>query len=124
VSNALAQSWHRYRALPRLPRELATLALMLLVSLTLLPVAIWFAGQVFLGEYIRDPSGAPVGGFGALWLDFLRGILSGSFGYWLAFLGPWLVLMAVRGIAALRRHERAQPASPQRAPPRVPPKLT
>lgn len=119
MSNALAQSWHRYRALPCVPRELTTLALMLLVSLTLLPVAIWFAGQVFLGDYIRDPSGAPVGGFGALWLDYLRGILSGSFGYWLAFLGPWLVLMAVRGIGALRRRERRHPASPQRTPPKV-----
>lgn len=89
-----------------LPRELATLALMLLVSLTLLPVAIWFAGQVFLGDYIRDPSGAPTGGFGAMWVDYVAGILSGSFGHWVAFLGPWLLLMAGRGLLALRRHER------------------
>jgi len=106
VSNAVAQYWRRYRALPTLPRELVTLGLMLLVGLTLLPLAIWFAGQAFLGEYVRDPSGSPVGGFGSLWLDYARGILTGSFGHWVAFLGPWVLLMAARGMLALRRHER------------------
>ncbi len=117
VRKTLAPSWRRYRALPPVSRELVTLALMLLVSLTLLPVAIWFAGQVFLGDYIRDPSGAPVGGFGSLWFDYVRGIASGSFGYWLAFLGPWLLLLAVRGIAALGRRDRHHPASPARTSP-------
>ncbi len=112
--NAVADYWRRYRALPVLSRELLTLALMLLVALTLLPVAIWFAGQAFLGDYIRDPSGSPTGGFGALWLDYVRGILSGSLGYWVAFLGPWVLLMALRGLIALRRHERrSHPASPK-----------
>lgn len=104
VSNAFAQSWRRYRALPLLPRELATLGLMLLFSFTLLPLAIWFAGQFFLGDYLRDVEGT-TGGFGAMWMDYVAGIVSGSFGHWVAFLGPWLLLQALRGVQALRRHE-------------------
>jgi hypothetical protein len=103
VSNALVGYWQRYRALPRLQRELVTFGLMLLFALTLLPLAIFLAGQIFLGEYVRDPSGAPIGGFGALWSDYLRGVLSGSLGYWITLLGPWLLLMGGRGVAALKR---------------------
>jgi len=106
VSKALPQYWRRYRALPTFPRELVTLALMLLVALTLLPLAIFIAGQVFLGEYIRDPSGTPIGGPGALWLDYVQGIVSGSTGYWLVLLGPWLLLMLCRGGAALARRDK------------------
>lgn len=103
MSNALAEHWRRYRALPTLQRELVTLGLMLLLALTLLPVAIFVAGQLFLGDYIRDPSGAPVGGFWVFWLDYLKGIFSGSLGYWVAFLGPWVLLLAWRAVAALMR---------------------
>lgn len=103
MSIALAHYWQRFRALPRLQRELATLGLMLLLALTLLPVAIWVAGQFFLGDYVRDPSGSPTGGFWAFWVDYLGGILSGSPGYWVAFLGPWVLLMAGRAAAALTR---------------------
>jgi len=117
VSNAVSQSWRRYRALPILPRELVTLGLMLLFSLSVLPVAIWFAGQFFLGDYIRDVDGT-TGGFGAMWVDYLAGIFSGSFGHWVAFLGPWLLLLALRGILALRRHEQTRPAA---RPPQLPP---
>lgn len=117
MSNAVSQYWRRYRALPTLPRELVTLGLMLLFSVSLLPVAIWFAGQFFLGDYIRDVDGT-TGGFGAMWVDYLAGIGSGSFGHWVAFLGPWLLLLALRGILALRRHERSPPAAP---PTRLPP---
>lgn len=116
MSNAVSQYWRRYRALPAVPRELMTLGVMLLFSLSILPVAIWFAGQFFLGDYIRDVDGT-TGGFGAMWLDYLAGVFSGSFGHWVAFLGPWLLLLALRGIGALRRHERAAAAVPATAPP-------
>jgi len=110
MSNALASTWRRYRALPALPRELATLGMMLLLSLTLLPVMIFIAGQIFLGDYVRDPSGAPTGGLGAFWTDFLQGLGRFSFGYWLVLLGPWLLLLAVRGIVgrATRGRSRAR----------------
>jgi len=110
VSKALAEHWRRYRALPTLPRELVTFGLMLLLALSLLPVAIFVAGQIFLGEYTRDPSGSPVGGFGAFWTDYVRGIFSGSFGHWVVLLGPWVLLVAWRLLAALVR----KPAAPGR----------
>lgn len=110
MSNALAEHWRRYRALPSLQRELVTFGLMLLLALSLLPVAIFVAGQLFLGDYIRDPSGSPTGGFGAFWGDYLRGIVTGSFGHWVAFLGPWVLLMGWRALAALLR----RPAAPGR----------
>lgn len=110
MSTALAEHWRRYRALPSLQRELVTLGLMLLLALSLLPVAIFLAGQIFLGEYIRDPSGSPVGGFGAFWTDYIKGIFAGSFGHWVAFLGPWVLLLAWRLLAALMR----RPAAPGR----------
>jgi hypothetical protein len=103
VSNALVDGWRRYRALPALQRELVTFGLMLLVALTLLPVAIFVAGQIFLGDYIRDPSGTPVGGLGSMWLDYLKGIASGSFGHWLVLLGPWVLLVMVRAVLAAGR---------------------
>ena len=119
MSNALADSWRRYRALPFLQRELVTLGLMLLLAVTLLPVAIYLAGQAFLGDYVRDPSGAPTGGLGALWLDYMRGVFSGSFGYWLVLLGPWLMLLAARGVLAMaRREKRSAAAPPSPAPPK------
>lgn len=117
---ALADSWRRYRALPALQRELVTFGLMLLVGLTIVPVAIYIAGQVFLGEYIRDPSGTPVGGLGALWVDFVRGAFSGSLGYLLALLGPYLLLWAWRGMVALARHDRRAPGAAAGLPPQPP----
>jgi hypothetical protein len=121
VSKSLADHWRSYRALPSMQRELVTFALMLLLALTLLPVAIYSAGQIFLGEYVRDPAGAPTGGLGALWVDYLGGIFSGSVGHWLVLLGPWLLLMAARGLLALARRGRPTAgASP--VPPPQPPK--
>lgn len=107
MSNALSTYWSRYRALPTIPREAVTLGLMSLFSLTLLPLAIFIAGQIFLGDYIRDPSGSPTGSFGAFWIDFLKGVGTASPGYWIVFLGPWVLLMAVRGVMALVGAERA-----------------
>jgi hypothetical protein len=107
VSKTLAGYWRRYRTLPPLQRELVTLGLMLLFALTVLPLEIFLAGQYYLGDYIRDPSGTPTGGFGALWVDYLKGIFRGSFGYWVVLLGPWLLLLAGRGLVSLARRERA-----------------
>lgn len=103
VSNSISKAWRRYRALPAVPRELTTLALMLLLALTLLPLAIWGAGQVFLGDYIRDPAGGHIGGPMALLADYVGGIVTGSPGHWIVFLGPYLLLLAFRAGRAISR---------------------
>ena len=89
--------------MPRIPRELVTLALMLLLALTLLPLAIWIAGRIFLGDYLRDPAGSQTGGPFALLADYIGGILAGSPGHWLVLLGPYLLLTAFRAARALSK---------------------
>lgn len=86
-----------------MPRELATFAIMLVVAVTLLPLAIWGAGQVFLGDYLRDPAGTRTGGPLALLVDYLAGVFQGSFGHWVVLLGPYLLLLAVRGARRLTK---------------------
>lgn len=79
-----------------LPRELLTLALMLVFALTLLPLAIWGMGQIFLGDYLRDLTGGHTGGPLALIVDYIGGIAAGSPGHWVVLLGPYLLLVAFR----------------------------
>lgn len=104
MSNSLTRAWRRYRALPVLPRELATLGLMLAIALTILPLAIWGAGQVFLGDYLRDPAGSRTGGPLALIIDYLAGLAHGSFGHWVVLLGPYALLWAFRGARQLTKN--------------------
>lgn len=92
--------------MPTVPRELITLLLMLLVALTLLPLAIWGAGQIFLGDYLRTPvdpatGTSHTGGPLALLVDYVGGLAAGSPGHWLVFLGPYLLLLAFRGGRAI-----------------------
>ncbi len=103
MSNTLSRTWRRYRSLPTLQRELMTLAVMLGVALTILPLAIWLAGQVFLGDYLRDPAGSRTGGPLALIVDYVQGIVSGSPGHWLVLLGPYALVCAVRGALHLTK---------------------
>lgn len=88
----IRKAWRSYNRLTGLPRELATLGLLLAASLVVLPPLIWLAGSYFLGDYARSPAGSPTGGMLALWIDFLRGLGSGSLGYWIALLGPYVML--------------------------------
>lgn len=101
VITAIRSGLARLRAQPPLRRELIILGVALLFAVLILPSMIWFAGQFFLGDYIRTPAGAPTGGPMALTLDFLRGVGSLSPGYWLVLLGPYLLFAAYRGSRAL-----------------------
>lgn len=101
VINAIRRGLARLRAQPPLRRELLLLAATLLFAVLILPPLIWLAGQVFLGDYIRAPTGAPIGGPLALTIDFLRGVFQLSPGHWIVLLGPYGLLLALRGGRAL-----------------------
>lgn len=97
MTNPLTRAWRRHRSLPPLQRELVTFGLLLVVALTILPLAIWGAGQFFLGDYLREPPpGTRTGGPLALIADFIGGVFSGSPGHWFVLLGPYLLLLAFR----------------------------
>jgi hypothetical protein len=96
VTASIRNGWRRYRALPTLPRELATFGLAALVSLTIVPACIWFAGQYFLGDYLRDPAGGRTGAWPAFMRDYIAGLGTGSMGHWLVLLGPYLMLVLYR----------------------------
>jgi hypothetical protein len=97
VIKAIRRSLGQLRAQPPLRRELAIFIAALLFAVLVLPSLIWIAGQVFLGDYIRSPTGTPTGGPLALTLDFLRGVFSLAPGHWIVLLGPYLLLAALRG---------------------------
>lgn len=106
--NTLSRSWRRYRSLPPAQREAATFGLSLLFAITVLPVAIWVAGQVFLGDYLRDAASPSLdpdlirrGGPFALILDFVVGLFSGSPGHWVVLLGPYGLLWVYRLVRRL-----------------------
>jgi hypothetical protein len=99
VGNSLTSAWRGYRSLPPLQRELVTFGLALLCGLIVLPFAIWLAGQVFLGDYLRDPGDPGLARHGGplllLW-DYWRGLSAGSPAHWLVLLGPYVLLWAFR----------------------------
>jgi hypothetical protein len=101
VIKAIRRGLGRLRSQPPLRRELVVFLAALLFAVLVLPSLIWIAGQVFLGDYIRDPTGAPIGGPLALTVDYLGGVMDLSPGHWLVLLGPYLLLLALRGGRAL-----------------------
>jgi hypothetical protein len=96
VNTWIRTVWAGYRASTGLKRELTTLGIAVLMALLLLPVLVWMAGQFFLGDYIRDPSGARTGGFFAMWFDYLLGLATGKLGYWLVLLGPYAIYVSFK----------------------------
>ena len=96
VIASLRRTMQRFDAQPPVSRELLLLASSLVFSLVILPPLIWVAGRLFLGDYLRDPSGAPTGGPLALLVDFVAGLAALSPGHWLALLGPYLLTVAWR----------------------------
>lgn len=96
MASYILRTWRHYRAQRGVPRELFMLALALLGGLILAPLAIWIGGNLVLGPYARDPMGQETGGPFALWGDFLRGLGSGSPGYWIVLLGPYVMYLVLR----------------------------
>lgn len=77
-------------------RELTLFLGALAFGLIIVPWLIWLAGEATLGDYVN-------GGPFALWGDFFRGLLAGSLGYWVAALGPYVLLLAARALLRLWR---------------------
>ena len=73
-----------------LRREAILFAAMLAVGL-LLPVAIYFTGQLLLGDYSEDGAGV-----GHLYGDVFADLAAGSPFAWGLILGPWLGIQLVR----------------------------
>jgi hypothetical protein len=74
----------------RLRRELILFAVMLAVGL-LLPTAIYFTGQVLLGEYMETGEGVR-----HLYGDVFADLAAGSPFAWALILGPWLGIVLIR----------------------------
>ena len=72
-----------------LKKELALLGVMLLFGITLLPIAIWFVGNLVFGSY----GGAGYGDFFGMLGAKLRAADPVA---WFLVLSPWLALQVVR----------------------------
>lgn len=70
-------------------RELIIALAALLTGLLLMPVLVWIAGQLTLGDYAH-------GGLVALWADYFRGIARGDLAFWMMLLGPYGFLLLGR----------------------------
>jgi hypothetical protein len=91
--NPFARLRERLRSLPRAQGEMILAALALLAGAVLMPLLVWAAGRIALGNY---GNGGPL----ALLGDFMRGLGQGSLPFWIVAAAPYVVLLAVRGVAA------------------------
>jgi hypothetical protein len=78
---------HRH---PRLRRELYILGAALVTGLIVMPIAIYVVGTLSLGPYTS-------GGWTALFADFFRGIFRLWWPAWVVFLGPYALVLFLRG---------------------------
>jgi hypothetical protein len=74
----------------RARRELMIFVILLACGLFLMPLLIWVVGRSALGPYTD-------GGPFALLVDFFSGLKSGSPVYWCVALGPYVLVMILRG---------------------------
>lgn len=100
MAKVISKTKQAYKRQVGAGREIANLLLALAFGLVLLPPLIWIGGRIVLGEYVRDPLNPEAGGPFALWADYLMALAHGNLGYWLAFLGAYLVYLSIR----LSRH--------------------
>jgi hypothetical protein len=88
------------RAPVSIRRELIILAAAIAVGVCVVPPLLWLVGSRALGPYAG-------GGAGAFMSGFFRGLGTGSFGFWMVALGPYLITLVVRALTGLRRGARA-----------------
>jgi len=74
---------------PNLKTEAALFAAMLFLGFVILPIAVWFVGNLIFGEYGGT-------GYGEFFSRLSGKILSGDIVAWFLVLSPWLALQVVR----------------------------
>ena len=82
-----------------LKKEAAIFAAMLFLGFVLLPIVVWFVGNLVFGEYGGSGYGDFFGRLGSK-------MLSGDIAAWFLVLSPWLGLQVVRLALAGWRHAR------------------
>lgn len=87
--------------LPILKKELALLAVLLFFGIAILPIAVWFVGDVVFGTY----EGGGYAGFFGILGGKLR---SGDPAAWFLVASPWLGVQVIR-LAALGWRQIAKP---------------
>ena len=73
-----------------LGRELLTIAACVGIGVIVMPCLIFAVGRIALGPYAH-------GNVFALWRDFMIGLVSGSQAVWFIALGPYLLVLLLRG---------------------------
>jgi len=81
-------------------RELILLAAAFVFGLVAAPPLVWLAGSHALGPYAG-------GGLGSFLAAFYRSLASGTFGYWMIALGPYLIALVLRAMLSIGRGPRA-----------------
>jgi hypothetical protein len=87
---------HALRAPMPIRRELLVLAAALAFGVLAVPPLLWVVGSRALGPYAG-------GGIGAFLASFFRGLASGTFGFWMVALGPYLLTLVARALGGLAR---------------------
>jgi hypothetical protein len=75
-------------------RELILLAAAFVFGLVAAPPLVWLAGSHTLGPYAG-------GGLGSFLAAFYRSLASGTFGYWMIAVGPYLIALVVRALFSI-----------------------
>jgi hypothetical protein len=79
-----------------LRRELLILAGAVAFGVLLVPALLWLWGPRALGPYVG-------GGIAAIVANFFQGLASGSLGFWIVAVGPYLVVTIIRALIATVR---------------------
>lgn len=89
---------------PRLRRELYILGGGLAAGLILMPVCVYIVGTLTLGPYFS-------GGWVTFFLDLFKGLFRGWWAAWVLVLGPYALVMFLRGTRQLYRRFLGSAAS-------------
>jgi hypothetical protein len=90
VNDQLRRFWDFGGGARGLWRELLLIAACIGIGVIVMPCLIFAVGRIALGPYAH-------GSVFALWRDFMIGLVSGSQAVWFIALGPYLLVLLLRG---------------------------